>query len=585
MDNNQTVDKDALNLTHAIALSESDNPGQPNYNAVGKSGEKGAYQWMPGNYETQAKEAGFDPNDFSPATQDKVAYYQVKKLKDQGLQPYEIAAQWNSGSPENYQNHSGVNDRGVSYDTPAYVQKVKDNYLNMIGKSQSSTAQVITEQAQPTNAIPITSQEQTLRQELGSRFKQGTEGLKTIVQGTDHGTGLLSGSIQTLGAVGGAVGDVVNKSLELIPGVKAIEGIIGKGLGKLAETPVGQSVVNSLQEFGQKHPELSKDLSAGFNIVTSIPILRGLGVVKNIALDGASSALKGVAEKIANKDFTSTVERTIGGRNALKASPDAIKTLVQERAIPDIADGKYTTQEAYDKLSQNISGIEDNELQPALQKASGQTVSQRVPIEDLRKEALDTIKQEFKTSGQVGKAESEVNRVMDDYKKSYGEYVTLQDINDMKRGIRESVNFASPKIESDVTYHLGQTFMKNIENSATKLGLGDIHAINQKMARLIKAQNILKHLEGKPIKTGFTSGLIKNAATIGGEALGDATGVPFAGALVGRGVGGNIGKKLTGGVEGILKRTGKNAERVSQEELKKKLGGLFGGAVSQKVNR
>ena len=86
MDTTQTqpntgTDMDALNLTHAIALSESGgSSGKPNYNATGASGEKGAYQWMPGNFEADAKSAGLDPNDFSPENQDKVAYAQrIKK--------------------------------------------------------------------------------------------------------------------------------------------------------------------------------------------------------------------------------------------------------------------------------------------------------------------------------------------------------------------------------------------------------------------------------------------------------------------------------------------------------------------------
>ena len=125
---------DALNLTHSIALSESgDSNGKPNYNAKGASGEHGAYQWMPGNFEAGAKSAGLDPNDFSPENQDKVAYAQIKEYKDKGYDPGQIASLWNSGSPNNWQNHSGINKQGVSYDTPAYVEKVKQNYQKLKG--------------------------------------------------------------------------------------------------------------------------------------------------------------------------------------------------------------------------------------------------------------------------------------------------------------------------------------------------------------------------------------------------------------------------------------------------------------------
>lgn len=597
----QNVDQQALHLTHAIALSETGKNGKPDYTASGASGEKGGYQWMPGNFESDAKTAGLDPNDFSPANQDKVAYSVIKAYKDKGYDPGQIASLWNSGSPNNWQDHSGINKEGVHYDTPAYVQNVKKNYQKLSGNQPNIQGYNPHPYSNPTSgsnpgAINLTgastqsnqtpsNNTDTLGDELGKRVNQGSDALKSIAEGEQSGSSRLSGVIQLAGAAAGAVGDVVNKGIELIPGVKWVEGIIGKGVGALAQTAPGQAIVKSIKDFSTAHPELSKDIGAGFNILTAIPILKGLSTIGNVALDASSSALKGVAEKVATKDLTATAERTIAGRSALKSAPDAIKTLIDERAIPDIADGKYTTKDAFDKLSHNITQIEDTELQPALAQASTQSASQRVPIEQLRQEALAAVKEEFKSGGQVGKATAEVNRVIDDYKGSYGDYVSLQDINDMKRGIRQTVNFSSPKLESDVTYHLGQVFQKNIEESATKLGLGDIKAINQKMAHLIKSQNLLKHIEGKPIKTGLVGGLIKDAATVGGEVAGNSSGIPLAGAYLGRSGGGYVGKKLAGISKGILERTGKDAVRTTTEKSLGRTKGLLIGTLGQKSIR
>ena len=176
---------------------------------------------------------------------------------------------------------------------------------------------------------------------------------------------------------------------------------------------------------------------------------------------------------------------------------------INKRALPDIVDNKYATKDAFDGLSTKISNIEDTQLQPALKSASTSGIDTKVPLEDLRQQALQAVKEEFKSGGNVGKAETEVNRVFDDYKNSYGDYVSLEDENDMKRGIRKTVNFNSPKLESDVTYHIGQTFQKSIEDSATKLGLPNVGEINQKMATLIKAQKALKFIEGKPAQSGL----------------------------------------------------------------------------------
>ena len=129
-----SIDPQALALARAIELQEGG--GKPAYNVPGASGEKGAGQWMPGEFEADAKAAGLNPNDFSPQNQDKVVYSTVKAKKDAGMQPAEIASEWNSGSPDNYTNHSGVNSKGVHYDTPAYVQGVQ-KYYNQLIQGQS----------------------------------------------------------------------------------------------------------------------------------------------------------------------------------------------------------------------------------------------------------------------------------------------------------------------------------------------------------------------------------------------------------------------------------------------------------------
>lgn len=154
---NQPVDKQALALTHAIALQESGSGGKPDYTASGDAGtSKGAYQWQPGNFESAAKTAGLDPTDFSPENQDKVAYSEVKAYKDKGYDPGQIASLWNSGSPNNWQNHSGtttINGKKISYDTPAYVKGVQKYYSQITGSSPSTDSSL----TQDTNITPASS--------------------------------------------------------------------------------------------------------------------------------------------------------------------------------------------------------------------------------------------------------------------------------------------------------------------------------------------------------------------------------------------------------------------------------------------
>lgn len=598
MDNTPTkLDTDAVNLVKSIRQTESGG----NFQAQGKSGEYGAYQFTEPTWNATAKKYGISIplKQASPEQQNEVAYKQIKEWKDAGHNVGEIASMWNAGvgRPDAYlDNNVGTNKYGVHYDTPTYAKNVATNYQKL--KGQSSQGFNPTPYSNPTpgqfdlsgstQETPKTDtppSDPTLGEEISNRATDFKNAAASIVGGEQAtGQSRVSGVLQAAGAGAGLLGDIVNKGLELIPGVKQVENLIGQGVGALAKTSVGQSVANAIKDFSEKHPELSKDIGAGFNIATAIPILKGIGAIKNIALDATSSALKNVAEKSATKDLTATAERTIGGRKALQSTPDAIKTLINERALPDIENNKYVTKEAFDKLGQNISTIEDTELQPLLKSVSTNGVDTRVPIEDLRQQALKDVRDEFKSGGNVGKAESEVNRTFDDYKNSYGDYVTLEDVNDMKRGIRKTVNFNSPKLESDVSYHLGQVFQKSIESSAERLGLADVGEINTRMAGLIKAQNMLKYIEGKPVKTGFVGGLIKDAATAGGEMAGNATGIPIAGAFAGREGGGYVGKKLSTISRGILKRTGKDAERTTIKDATKKVTkGLIGIGVQKAV--
>lgn len=158
---NQPLDASVVALAKAIRTQESGS----NYNAPGKSGEKGAYQWMSGNFENAAKQYGLNPTDFSPVNQDKVAYYQLKDLKNKGYTPEQVAASWNAGEGslkgDKWKTNVGTNSQGVKYDTPSYVsgviqhyQKEKDSYLRNKGLDEIPTEPTPNESGAPFPSSP-----------------------------------------------------------------------------------------------------------------------------------------------------------------------------------------------------------------------------------------------------------------------------------------------------------------------------------------------------------------------------------------------------------------------------------------------
>jgi len=567
----EQLDPTIKNLVSAIGRAETgDNKGKA-YGMRGKSGEIGRYQFMPDTWKQWAKESLGDENaEMSVENQNKVAYNKVKEWKDKGLSPAQIASKWNSGGENKYkENHKGVNKYGVAYDTPAYALKVSQYYNELKGQGGGNVIPPPQKYPEPAPKDP------TLGQDLMSRVEQGTTGVKEGLAGKQN---IASGVLQAGGAIAGGIGDIVGKGISaLVPDFieKPVTGLASKIVGGLANTSGGQKITGAISKFSEEHPEASANIGAALNIASVIPILKGVGLAKNLAMDAASLALKKQAEKIAIKDFTEVASKTIGGRKALTKNPQAIQTLLKERAIPDIVYNKYTTREAFSKLGSSIDEIENTKYQPLLKELK--LPEGAYPLVEAERRAVNLAVSELKDPAPVREY---FKRII----KKYGNNPTVEQINEAKRAVARNISqagFNSPTYTTDKIVR--SSLQEIVEDAGKALGRSDVNAINKEMSDLIKAQDMLKYLEGKSVKTGMIGETIKNTATVGGEVAGNMTGVPLAGAFVGRSVGSNIGKKLTGGVEGILKRTGKDAQRVTKQELQSKLKGLFGGVATQKA--
>lgn len=584
----EQYDRGAIAIARAIRKQESNHNYEIglNGNKAGGSGEIGAYQFMPETYRSLARKyLGDDNAPATPQNQDQLAYKQIKEWKDKGMSPSQIAAAWNAGegsiAGDAWKNRVGVNEYGVRYDTPSYVNNVMRNFAEIAEQDKQRSVNTdtnILEEQKPVTDVKENTDSKLLNTVLGAAMplalvkpKDIGEALVGSVKdigkrGEDVGGAIMdtlrgkinpiSGILQTGGGIAGAIGDVTNRALEVIPGVKQIEGLIGEGFSKIANTEVGQSVLTELKTQAEKHPELAKDMEAGFNIVSALPILKGLSVAKNVTMDATATALKDVAEKSFTKDMTTILEKNMKGGQLLKRNPDIVKTILEERALPDIEDGKFAVKEAYNKLSERISDIDEQELQAALKKANVPETSSRIPLEQYRKEAVALAEDELKDP-------SSIEQYFDRLKKKYGDYPTLEQMNEAKRKVAKNISqagFNSPTMNTDKIVR--STLQKSVEDGAKALGLSDVAEINQKMAKLIQAQDALKILNNKKVTTSFIGDAIKTGATVAGEAIGNSTGVPFAGALAGRGIGGYVEKKMAGGLtRSILERTGKNATR------------------------
>lgn len=541
-----SLDPEAKNL--AIAIRQTESGG--NFQAKGKSGEYGAYQFTEPTWNTYAKKHGVNVplTQATPEQQNEVAYKQIKEWKDQGMNVGQIASMWNSGKSDAYldTDYKGVNKKGVNYDVPAYAKSVATAYQTLKNGGQVQTDPNNPSSVPNQNAynpkpfssgsnpflVDTSGQTQTpIPQDegLGSKLMGRANDASQAIQDTKSGKiNPISGVLQTAGAVAGGFNDTVQKGLELIPGVKSVEGLIGKGVGKLASTGAGQKVVGGIQKFSEAHPELSKDIGSVGNIVGAVGTFEGAGAIKNAAKEGLANAFEGKVASSLGKEVTEVASKTIGGRKALtNLGEDGIKTLSKGEFAPTIEtlqNGKkvFSTKVASENIDQAIAKIDNEMLQPLLENNSTPAVSERMPLNDYRKAALADAKDALIE-------DTGINKLFDMIKEKYGDYPTLSQMNEAKRTVAKKITDSAFGTDTYTTNKLVRnSLQKGIEDGAEKLGLGDVNAINKEMAHLYKAQKVLKYIEGKSAKTTLgrfaashpvVTGLVKHGLNYAGEGL------------------------------------------------------------------
>jgi len=98
------MDQDVVNLAKAVRQKESNN----NFEAVGDNGtSRGAYQWQPATWKEHSTKTFGKEVEMTPENQNAVAYTIMKSWKDQGLNPAQIAAKWNSGKADGWETNVG----------------------------------------------------------------------------------------------------------------------------------------------------------------------------------------------------------------------------------------------------------------------------------------------------------------------------------------------------------------------------------------------------------------------------------------------------------------------------------------------
>lgn len=310
----QPIDQTALNLSRAIRQAEGGDYGNTSGDA---STSAGAYQWnngkiplkqgeIPANFKSDAMANGLDPNDFSQTNQDHVAYSKIKSKLDAGQSQSSIAGEWNSGMSHGWENNVGdivINGKTIHYDTPSYVNKVKQYYEQASQGSAGSDSQ----------AAP--SGHQSFEQQLGGNQEAPAEG-------SDPHTGAL-GTNPSDSLYGKVIDNSLTRGLiNAVPGAKDLGEGVGDSLAYFGEKAKG---LFGGQDNSQYVPQADIGSTLGGAAkVMGTAALTGLGALGGEAVAG-KSALE--APEI-GYNIPMTMEKfgALGNTEKLNVLGEALKT-------------------------------------------------------------------------------------------------------------------------------------------------------------------------------------------------------------------------------------------------------------------
>lgn len=377
------LDPQIVNLAKAIRQTETGGAASP-FTAIGKSGEYGAYQFMPSTWDATAPKFGVNVplSQATPDQQNQVAYEQLSQWKTEhpDWNVGNFASAWNAGAgaPDAYlTGNSGTNSKGVAYDTPGYASKVANAY-------QTFKVQTVANTNAPTDTTSAATQDAapSLGGFAQNVLQSGLSLLGNVGEATLH-------PIQTVENIGGtAVGGIEKAARETTDNTAKFDNVVNffknryGSLDQLEKTlytdPVGVAAdlstvlgvgggalglagkaadVAKLGETGSilgKAGELANTASDLTNPLS--PITAGIGKLTQPALDAASGA---VGKLAGFEPSTIDAIRT----NPESFTPEQIANVTREAVAKEVGTALNERITSLDETGASYKPIKDSTLE------------------------------------------------------------------------------------------------------------------------------------------------------------------------------------------------------------------------------
>lgn len=498
----QGLDPTAFLLTKAIKNAETPNHPDP-YNAVGDNGKSfGAYQIQKQYWPTWAKQYLGDANaQPTEENQNKLAYMRVKSLLDKGHSQSEVASIWNSGRADPNATGSGYNPAvKANFNVPAYVEKVKNNYLQLqkqfVPTAEAQTNQIEQLQSQNpyTGALGTNLNDTAYGKLIDNSI---TRGIQSFFPGKKVG--------EAIGTLGGYVASGFNPNYDTsAPSPLQVAGDIAQG-ALMVGTGMPEGTVG-VQAFGKVLPTLKTAETVGGKLLQNAVVGAGFGatealkegqtnpldIAKSAGIGGAISGLAGgvamgvgklfskLPESITNQTFKAPLGEI---KKGIKSGEDTFAKQVLDHGI--IGTNKSVYENSISKVAQNESALQDvlTTFDNTITKPGIAKLGERATGAISKSEVVPYFKDlvvRLKDTPGMGDEVRQVQRVFDDLPTS----LSLSRANEIKRNLYYELG--NPAYKLDVNLSTKREAMKTLAR-----GLKDL--IEKKTGAGTQANSVVNH--------------------------------------------------------------------------------------------
>ena len=600
-DNNKYSNQNAIDLLRAIRLTETTN----NYNAVGKAGEIGGYQFLPSTYFALT---GKPLAQATPDEQDETAYAYVISLIQKGYTGKQISGIWNAGEPNFLAMEQGKapkskkDEKGnVKYDVGAYQLKV-ENYFNQILYNRANQAEFPIENKLQ-NKKKINTENSSyidrLSQDFDKFLKNSAEfnanpkanaggKLANSISESAKLIGSVAGELPVIKDIAGGVSDIVKEISKGGAGSVAylLDSIAGTNKYKDFKDALNQfdldnpnsQAKQSVEYLKEESPNIKATVEATVNAGALLyPAVKGFkprvltkDLVENDVYNSFKENFAGSSKASTNKYLDSIQKTGIDPLKILSKDPELhpqiVKDTTKDAYYYDFTNAKDVLNDKIKKISQArddlFKRLDENPDVPAIKK------------QDVSKDILDTFKLQLDNEGKISfspnspyynylqQDKTTVLNALSQYMKSLdeganikNEVVGIADSGDITRmNLLEKRKNLDANIESITKTNLKEKLLTDIrkvyKNQLEKsVDSGDVNLIkntNQEISTYKETLNFLEKgaINNKPIKGGAFTRTLDKVANKGVGAT--------AGAVVGSGIGGIPGGVIGAGIGGAV---------------------------------